>query len=237
MPPAAFAAAAAGRDSSRAPPRLLRGWLLAYNVAQCVVWSLVLARSCVALFTAGPSAVFPAVVGLLAAAQLATAAETAHAVLGLVRSPIAPNVVQFAGRTHCLLLLLALPAALQPRPAAAALALTWASADAVRYAFLAASLSRPQPPFALLWLRYSAFIVQYPVGALSEWLLLLAARPAARAGLWSVRLPNALNAAFPYDWFLDLVLGLYPVLFAFQYAHVLKQRRAKLGQAGRPKAA
>lgn len=209
---------------------LVRLYLLAYNFSQLAAWSVVLLLALAALSHGGVAACFPAVNRLLTAAQLASGLETLHAALGLVRSQVAPNVVQFVGRTHCLLLLRATPAYFSS-PFAASLAVVWSVADVVRYAFLLAStLTAPSPPPKFLRsLRYTAFLPLYPAGAAAEWALLYLARPSAVAsGMWSFSLPNALNAGFSYPSFLLGVLCIYPPLFAGQYAHMLKQRAAKL---------
>ena len=45
--------------------------------------------------------------------------------------------------------------------------LAWGSADIIRYAYFALTLTGFELP-ALVWLRYSAFYVFYPIGFLSE---------------------------------------------------------------------
>lgn len=72
----------------------------------------------------------------------------------------------------------------------------------VRYPWYAASLAGGSPAW-LTWARYSAFLVLYPVGVVSEMWLLYAGLPAARRRrLHSLALPNGWNFAFDYSYFL-----------------------------------
>jgi very-long-chain (3R)-3-hydroxyacyl-CoA dehydratase len=44
----------------------------------------------------------------------------------------------------------------------------WSSTEIIRYTFFAWKLGGSNPPYWLQWLRYSAFIVLYPIGISSE---------------------------------------------------------------------
>lgn len=66
------------------------------------------------------------------------------------------------------------------------------------------------PPYPLLWLRYSTFIVLYPLGVASELTMGWLARPTIKdARPLSVRLPNAANFAFDYYWACWIIAALY----------------------------
>lgn len=72
----------------------------------------------------------------------------------------------------------------------------------VRYPWYAASLAGGAPGW-LTWARYSAFLVLYPIGVVSEMWLLYRGLPAVRAlRLHSMALPNWWNFAFDYSYFL-----------------------------------
>lgn len=54
-------------------------------------------------------------------------------------------------------------------------------------------------PYVSLWLRYSAFIVLYPLGVASELTMVWLALPAIKeTRLWSYPMPNPYNIAFDY---------------------------------------
>ena len=200
-------------------------YLALYNSCQCGAWSAILICALSALLASSPpeaGAVYIACGRAVSMAQAATFLETLHALFGLVNSGADANVLQFAGRGHAWLLVTLYPA-LQTHRAADVLVLSWALSDVTRYGWAA----RQSFPF-LTYLRYTLFLVLYPLGAGAEWVLLYVAR--ARS-LTSGRLglPNALNFACDYSAFLVLVLGCYPFLFSSMYSHMLRQRRRKLG--------
>jgi very-long-chain (3R)-3-hydroxyacyl-CoA dehydratase len=69
--------------------------------------------------------------------------------------------------------------------------LAWSTAEVIRYSFYAISLVRSTVPDFLVYLRYTAFFVLYPLGASSEALLILSSLPTTnplqgfRDGSWS----------------------------------------------------
>lgn len=92
--------------------------------------------------------------------------------------------------------------------------------------------SRVRPPKALVYLRYSWFIVVYPFGMGMEWMCVWEAWPVISAccpRIFSVEMPNAWNFAFDYKWFVQwVVMPLYVMVFPLLYAHLWRQRVAKL---------
>lgn len=56
--------------------------------------------------------------------------------------------------------------------------LAWSTTEIVRYSFYAFNLLGKNP-YALLWLRYTAFYVLYPLGAGSEAFLIYATLPSS----------------------------------------------------------
>lgn len=56
-----------------------------------------------------------------------------------------------------------------------------------------------QDLYVMKWLRYTGFIVLYPVGVASELAMIYLALPAIRSSrMWSFDMPNAYNMAFDY---------------------------------------
>lgn len=210
-------------------------YLAAYNSAQLAAWSWVFVSSCVVALpllrspslSSAAAAAFAAVHQTVTLCQSATLLETVHALVGLTRSGVVGNFVQWAGRTHCWYVLTQL-AALQSNPATLALLLCWALSDVVRYSW-AALTALGICPRALTWLRYSIFIPLYPAGTAAELTLLVRAVPAAAAGAVFRRLslPNAANFSFDYSYCLLFILLIYPPAWLQLYAHVFRQR-AKL---------
>ena len=111
---------------------------------------------------------------------------------------------------------------------------SWAAVEVPRYtAYLIDTLGLPSPS-ALTWLRYSLFLVLYPLGISGEIGCLVASLPyIAARGVWNVALPNAHNFAYShYTVLLCILFGLYPPGSYLMIGHMWKQRIAKLGAFG-----
>ena len=66
------------------------------------------------------------------------------------------------------------------------------------------------PPYPLLWLRYSAFIILYPLGVASELTMAYLALPnIGTLRPLSVAMPNSANFAFDYYLFCWLAIVAY----------------------------
>lgn len=96
------------------------------------------------------------------------------------------------------------------------LLLAWAATEVVRYSFYAFKLVG-QSPAALTWIRYTAFIVLYPLGVASELAMVWLALPKIRAShLWEYPMPNNINMSFSYYWACILIaLGYVPGLLRY----------------------
>ena len=218
-------------------PTLLHGmgaarvYLTLYNAFYALAWTYVLLAVCAALLEA-PSAhakAYAAVADVVSLVQTASLLETLHAGAGLTRSGVLGNFAQWAGRTHCWWLVVARPE-LSKSAAIVVLMLTWSLADVIRYSWAALGHACPR---ALTVLRYSAFVVLYPLGAGAEVVLMALALPAAKAGFRRVRMPNAWNVGFDYGSFLFCVLIAYPWLWAILYKSLFRQRQKKLCSSGK----
>ncbi|GFH20083.1 Very-long-chain (3R)-3-hydroxyacyl-CoA dehydratase, partial [Haematococcus lacustris] len=87
-------------------------------------------------------------------------------------------------------------------------------------------------PYPLLWLRYSGFIVLYPLGVASELTMAYLAMPTIkRTSLWAYTMPNALNIGFDYYIVCWLIIAGYLPGLPQLYSYLLGQRRKQLGAA------
>ena len=107
----------------------------------------------------------------------------------------------------------------------------WSLAEIIRYGhYLYSNFSAL--PKALLWVRYSSFIVLYPVGVFSEMMTLKDAYGKISQccpRVLSYEMPNEFNISFDYLYFIWLVIvPSYIVGFPFLYSYMLEQRRKKL---------
>lgn len=213
-------------------------YLVTYNVAMFGGWAYVLYNMVSHMLKDGKpqealTTVYPAVQGALVLFQTGAVAEIAHAALGLVRSSTFTTFAQVLSR------LIVLYGALEIGPTASRQKFTlvqmltaWCLSELIRYSFYACNLVMNKPPSFLTWLRYSAFLILYPVGISGEIATLYQALPYIKSsGRWKVELPNTMNISFDWAftiWFILLVV--YPPASKFLYTYMLKQRRKVLGK-------
>ena len=70
--------------------------------------------------------------------------------------------------------------------------------------------AKVSPPYPLLWLRYTGFILLYPLGVSSELTMAWLAMPVIKAKhIGSITMPNAANFAFDYHTACWVIVALY----------------------------
>lgn len=175
--------------------------------------------------------------------------EVVHAATRIVRSPVLVTATQVASRIWILwgiielapgpttsqaLRLLPnlrlLPGFLHHIAALSLITLlfAWSCSEIIRYSFFALKEIGLQPYF-LLWLRYSGFIVLYPLGVASELAMVWLAMPELRAQrVWEISLPNAWNFGFSYWVACYVIVALYAPGLPGLYGYMLSQRRKVL---------
>jgi very-long-chain (3R)-3-hydroxyacyl-CoA dehydratase len=89
-------------------------------------------------------------------------------------------------------------------------------------------------PKMLLWVRYTAFIVLYPIGVLSEIKVIYDAYPVISKccpRVFSFEMPNEWNFSFDYLYALFMIVAPgYLFGFPFLYTYMLGQRKRKLSK-------
>lgn len=137
--------------------------------------------------------------------------EVLHAAIRFVPSSPVTTFIQILSR------LVLVWGVLVPIPAARSslgvplLLVAWSIAECTRYFYYGFHLYDSAPHLAT-WLRYTLFIVLYPMGVSGELLTTYAALPTISAAkMWSIELPNPYNISFYYDYVL--------VLFMLSYLH------------------
>ncbi|CAK7262761.1 hypothetical protein SEPCBS57363_000208 [Sporothrix epigloea] len=208
-------------------------YLTVYNFASAVLWLTVLGRTVGATFLRGHEFVPLAVGSFVRWTQTLALLEVVHSLLGVVRAPVFTTAMQVASR------LMLVWAVVYPFPNATtssifytSMLLAWSLTEVIRYFYFALSLARSagsgssgagvaNPPVAdwFTVLRYSTFLVLYPVGISSEVRLvyLAAATPGAA---------ERLHPYYPYA--LYAVLAVYVPGSYILYTHMLAQRRKVL---------
>lgn len=168
--------------------------------------------------------------------------EVLHAMLGIVRSPVAITATQVASRLWILWGIVNLTPESTTTSVVTiggvlnlslvTLLTAWCLSEIIRYGFFALKEAGSQPGF-MVWLRYSGFLVLYPLGVSSELAMVWLALPVIRLkGLWSIALPNPINFALSYDVVCVLAVAAYLPGFPHLFTYMLKQRKKVLGGGG-----
>ncbi|TPX59226.1 very-long-chain (3R)-3-hydroxyacyl-CoA dehydratase [Powellomyces hirtus] len=217
----------AGTRPTKAPNALVTTYLTVYNAGSAVAWGYVLYLLGYHLLkTNGEyTSSYRAVGDLTRSVQTFAILEILHSLFGLVKTPVATTVIQVSSRLLLVwgvLFMFPVPEVTQ-HWAVSTMIGAWCVAEITRYVYYTFSLVGSVPGW-VTWCRYNFFFILYPVGAGSEFILLL-------LSLKSVRL---------YDerlYYLYLAIAFtYPPGLYLMYTHMMAQRR-KIMRASRAKTA
>lgn len=107
----------------------------------------------------------------------------------------------------------------------------WAAIEPVRYLYYLLKLFHIEV-FPLTWLRYSLFLILYPLGITGELLVIVNSLPAIESGkIWSQQLPNTWNVVYNHSWALKASFLLYAYAAPTLFSYMLRQRSKELGGA------
>ena len=199
---------------------VVRFYLVMYNLVQTGGWVLVLVLALVhcSQSVEGSSA-WAAFGAPLACFQSLAALEVVHSALGFVKSHMLTTALQVASRVGLVAVASRMPE-LHTQPSIAVFTLSWAMTEVVRYSWYATHLlSKPQPMHT--WLRYSTFILLYPIGTAGELFFYYAAWPALSRV--HIAAHATLGSILMYVVFPAYVPGL-----PFLYLHMFQQRSKAL---------
>ncbi|KAK6461498.1 tyrosine phosphatase-like protein [Scheffersomyces coipomensis] len=214
--------------------RLSKSYLIAYNGISAVLWLAILQTSmwdiiAVKIYHDSSNYYishqfegdFPH--KLLVYTQLFNSImEIIHSLTGIVKSPIPTLIVQAAARS---LITLGINYTLPQSPGNYHFVFfnmiiwAWSTSDIIRYIFFSFKLlyTNSQPPYWLIWLRYSAFLMLYPIGLISE----------SSVVYLSLSVVTKNTA---YYYFLLFGLSSYLPGLYFLYGYMLKQRKKVLSK-------
>lgn len=168
------------RGSARPASPLKSAYLILYNFASAVAWSVVLGRTIGLLRLRGPATVYAGVGEWTKWTQTMAIMEIAHSLLGIVRAPLSTTLLQVSSRLLLVWKIVDSWPFLALSPFYSSMLIAWSVTEVIRYSYFALSLAGVLPAF-LTWARYSTFYVLYPLGITSECMLVYGATiPAAQ---------------------------------------------------------
>nr|POE74318.1 putative very-long-chain (3r)-3-hydroxyacyl-coa dehydratase [Quercus suber] len=220
------------------PPSARSLYLIAYNAVSTMLWAVVLGRVVMITLLHGGGArsgfgsqaridwlggpnVYRGVGDFAKWTQTLAGLEVVHALIGLVRAPLLTTVMQVASRFLLVWGIVHFFPATALSPLYSTMLLAWSVTEVIRYSYFAVNLAYGKVPAVLVWARYNAFFVMYPLGISSEcWLVWLATVP----------------AKFLYDgldWVLYSILAIYVPGSYILFTHMMAQRRKSMTRGAR----
>ncbi|KYO20964.1 very-long-chain (3R)-3-hydroxyacyl-CoA dehydratase 3 [Alligator mississippiensis] len=224
------------RIESRVPKdpfrHLKRGYLFMYNLVQFLGFSWIFVNMTVRLFILGKDSfydTFHTISDMMYFCQTLALMESVNSLIGLVRSPLIPSLIQVFGRNFILFIILGSMEEMQSRAVVFFIFYAWSMIEIFRYPFYMLS-SIDMEWKVLTWIRYTIWIPLYPFGALGEAVSVIQAIPIfSETGKFSLRLPNPLNVTINFSFFLQIYLILLFLGLFINFRYLYKQRRQKLG--------
>ena len=107
--------------------------------------------------------------------------------------------------------------------------LAWSITEIIRYSYYMVSLINLKIGL-LTWLRYTLFIILYPLGAGSELLCVYKAFPDMSKTSFDIEMPNAYNFTFRLQYLVILIVLSYLPGFPHLYFYMFAQRKKILGR-------
>jgi len=204
-------------------------YLVTYNTIQALGWSFLLYQMISFLVTPNRGgSLYDSTRLTLQIFQTGAVLEILHAVCGLVRSSVQVTTQQVFSRVYVVWAILYLCPSSQSSIGFSLLLFAWTITEIIRYSMYAISLIGT-PPYFLTWLRYTFFIIAYPVGVSGELFCSYSALLEAQEnGIFTVGLPNRLNATFSFPLVILAIMLAYIPLFPPMYMHMFSQRRKVL---------
>ncbi|GLT54774.1 hypothetical protein SLA2020_279440 [Shorea laevis] len=209
-----------------------RLYLTLYNWTLFAGWFQVLYLSVKTLRESGHEQVYNAVERPLLLAQSAALLEIVHSLVGLVRSPISATMPQISSRLYLTWGILWSFPQIQTHILVTSLVISWSITEIIRYSFFGMKEALGFTPSWLLWLRYSTFLLLYPIGIASEVGLTYVALPFIKASeKYCIRMPNKWNFSFDYFYVAIFAIGIYVPGGPHLYLYMIGQRKKALSKS------
>lgn len=224
----------ASKKSEKAQPIILKRYLLVYNIVQTIGWTHCLYKLFEYYLLQNDEfrqqyTLWDSLKLIVGVYQNLAFLEIVHASCGWVKSNPIITTFQVFSRIIVLMLVVAATPTAKVSPGLPLAILAWSITEIIRYAYYALN-SVQLLPRILVYLRYTTFIVLYPIGVTGELLCFWWAQDyASKVSIWSLELPNPLNMTFSYYAFLWIIMLLYIPLFPKLYLHMFSQRKKVLG--------
>lgn len=207
---------------------VVTGYLVLYNLLQFFGWAAALLFFFKHLQSGASTPLWNSVGSLVFNCTMYTGLEVVHSLVGAVRAPVVSTGIQVLSRVALAQVVNAVAGVQDDKPWLYFMVFAWSLTETVRYLFYALNLLNIQVS-PLTWLRYSLFLVLYPMGVAGEIGVLRSAIPSGLlAKATTATSPFLIRTLFGplFAWvpfWLFVIVAYGPGLF-FLYGHMLKQR-------------
>ncbi|VDK83833.1 unnamed protein product [Litomosoides sigmodontis] len=204
-------------------------YLFFYNALQCCGWSVILWKTLHSLLrNESYEQLYRSCELELQIFQTAAVLEIVHAAARLVRSPVGTTAIQIFSRVSLVWLILYKVTSAQGSIGVPFLLIAWSVTEVIRYSYYGLALINAVSSLHT-WLRYSLFIVLYPLGVTGELIAVLSALPEVSTKKhFTIEMPNIFNIGFSFWWYLIVYVILYIPGLPQMYMYMLKQRKKVL---------
>lgn len=218
---------------------LSKAYLLAYNISQFCGWAYLMyrllpylslqAKATQFMPAKNPASLYDELGDHVKLVQTAALLEVVHAIVGLVRSNPMVTATQIASRLFVVWFPIHHIPESQTSPGLTIMLFAWCLTETVRYSYYAFNLVNVNVGI-ITWLRYTLFIVLYPMGVSGEMWCYIDALPfLATSKALGIAMPNAYNFTFSPYVVTIMILLLYIPGFPPLYFHMFAQRKKVLG--------
>lgn len=211
------------QEVSKTPKRsspLKTGYLVLYNALSAILWLTVLGRTVGTNLMRGPQFVYFTTGDFVLWTQTLMIMDVLHGLFGIVRSDPVTAAAQVASRYVAVWGVQYPFPELCQSPVYSTMLLAWSVTEVIRYSFLALKLVGFEPA-AFVWLRYSSYLILYPLGITSEMIQ-----------MWRALDPAKQTYGMPFWASLGFCLFiLWPIGAYVLIGHMNKQRRKVLRDA------
>ncbi|KAJ0069822.1 hypothetical protein NL108_015043 [Boleophthalmus pectinirostris] len=206
------------------------GFLLVYNLVQFLGFSWIFVNMTLRVVLIGQDFLydtFHSTSDVMFFCQTLASLEVLNAAFGLVKTGVAPTLIQVVGRNFILFVVLGSLEEMQNKPVVFFVFFLWSAIEIFRYPFYMLACLHTQWRL-LTWLRYTVWIPLYPLGVLAEAVAVVQSIPIFdETRLFSLPLPNAVGTSIKFSSFLYIYLIVMFVGLFINFKHLSKQRRKR----------
>lgn len=217
-----------GRGRKNRVQEFKTAYLFLYNLFQFVGFIYLFVIFIIHFFKEGPETIktiYPSLRNTIKFLNLMQILEIINPLVGYTTGSALLPAIQLSGRTFFIFLLIDRQEEMQAHYATFYLLLVYTLSELLRYPYYMLHIYKVNIRL-VTWVRYTAWMLLYPLGFLFEAIIIYRSIPLLEAsGKLSISLPNAANFAFYMPAFLSLYFncGIF-FLFYFMTSHMYRQR-------------